>query len=99
VPRLSSLTQAATALASLLSPMLGVALYSVMGFSWFIYLEISSQFLVLLLLLSLHFYYESPLHAFVQKKSTSAWQNFRVGSGLFTSAPFIAGFNYYCHAG
>ncbi len=79
VPRLSSLTQAATALASLLSPMLGVALYSVMGFSWFIYLEISSQFLVLLLLLSLHFYYESPLHAFVQKKSTSAWQGFRVG--------------------
>ncbi|MDD9149811.1 MULTISPECIES: MFS transporter [unclassified Sporolactobacillus] len=59
IQKLSSLTQSASALSSVLAPMLGVALYALTGFNAFIFIEIIATAISFLILLTMHFYYES----------------------------------------
>lgn len=58
IPQLSSFTSAATSLANILSPALGVALYAFAGFDIFIDFEIASAVLSFLIMLTMKFHYE-----------------------------------------
>lgn len=74
IQRLSSVTQTAIAIATMLSPAIGVIFYGWLGFAGFILIEIFANLLSLGVLLSMKFYYEyneqenkatnceSPLH-------------------------------------
>lgn len=58
IQRLSSVTQTAIAIATMLSPAIGVIFYSWIGFAGFILIEILANFLSLGVLLTMKFYYE-----------------------------------------
>ena len=58
IQRLSSVTQTAIAIATMLSPAIGVIFYSWIGFAGFILIEIFANFLSLGVLLTMKFYYE-----------------------------------------
>ena len=58
IQRLSSVTQTAIAIATMLSPAFGVIFYSWIGFAGFILIEILANFLSLGVLLTMKFYYE-----------------------------------------
>ncbi|KRN81607.1 MFS transporter [Ligilactobacillus acidipiscis] len=57
IQQLSSLTNAANSFASIFSPILGVGLYSLLGFDGFILIEIVSAIVAFLIMLSMKFYY------------------------------------------
>ncbi|MFT8908055.1 MAG: MFS transporter [Lentilactobacillus diolivorans] len=59
IKTLSSLTQAASSLSTILSPALGVALYAMIGFEAFIIVEIIATSCALLILFSMHFHYQT----------------------------------------
>lgn len=58
IQRLSSVTQTAIAIATMLSPAIGVIFYGWLGFAGFILIEIFANLLSLGVLLSMKFYYE-----------------------------------------
>ena len=58
IQRLSSVTQTAIAIATMLSPAIGVILYNWLGFSGFILIEIIGNLLSLGVLLTMKFFYE-----------------------------------------
>ena len=58
IQRLSSVTQTAIAIATMLSPAIGVILYNWLGFSGFILIEIIANILSLGVLLTMKFFYE-----------------------------------------
>lgn len=58
IQRLSSVTQTAIAIATMLSPAIGVIFYGWLGFAGFILIEIFANLLSLGILLSMKFYYE-----------------------------------------
>ena len=58
IQRLSSVTQTAIAIATMLSPTIGVIFYGWLGFAGFILIEIFANLLSLGVLLSMKFYYE-----------------------------------------
>ena len=58
IQRLSSVTQTAIAIATMLSPAIGVIFYSWIGFAGFILIELLANFLSLGVLLTMKFYYE-----------------------------------------
>ncbi len=61
IPKLSSFTQAAASLSEVLSPVLGVALYALIGFEWFITGELFATTLALLITSTMTFHYpEKP---------------------------------------
>ncbi|WP_048000840.1 MFS transporter [Lactiplantibacillus herbarum] len=55
IQRLNSLTQGSIAIASILSPVLGVSLYSLLGFKGLIYIEVLATIGTLLILISMKF--------------------------------------------
>ncbi|AUI80331.1 MFS transporter (plasmid) [Lactiplantibacillus pentosus] len=57
IQKLSSLTQGSISLSQILAPAIGVALYSIFGFDFFIYLEILATLLTFLILQTMHFHY------------------------------------------
>lgn len=59
IKTLSSLTQAASSLSTILSPALGVALYAMIGFEAFIIVEIIATSCALLILFSMRFHYQT----------------------------------------
>lgn len=59
IQRLNSLTQSAISLSSILSPALGVGLYSLVGFSGFIILEIIATLASFSIMLTMRFHYPS----------------------------------------
>ena len=59
IQRLSSVTQTAIAIATMLSPAIGVILYNWLGFSGFILIEIIANLLSLGVLLTMKFFYEN----------------------------------------
>lgn len=83
IQRLSAVTQTAIALATMLSPAIGVAGYSLLGFTDFILLEIVANALSLVILLSMKFYYENEN---VQKEESPL----DIGRGFFQDmVPFF----------
>ncbi|GBG94397.1 major facilitator superfamily transporter [Ligilactobacillus salitolerans] len=67
IQKLNSLVQGAGSLATIASPALGTALYSVVGFDMFIYIEIGATALSWLILQTMHFHYAPMVQ---QEKST-----------------------------
>lgn len=59
IQQLSSLTQGSISLSQILAPVIGVALYSAVGFDTFIYFEIFATLLTLLILQTMHFHYSN----------------------------------------
>lgn len=68
IQRLSSVTQTAIAIATMLSPAIGVIFYSWIGFAGFILIEILANFLSLGVLLTMKFYYEYEEPETINKK-------------------------------
>lgn len=68
IQRLSSVTQTAIAIATMLSPAIGVIFYSWIGFAGFILIEILANFLSLGILLTMKFYYEYEEPETINKK-------------------------------
>ena len=80
VQRLSSLTQTAISIAAILSPTLGVGLYSLVGFTGFIWLEIVTTILSFLIMLSMHFYEGVPVAPNSHRQTLgSQWATFKAG--------------------
>ncbi|MCC7666219.1 MFS transporter [Liquorilactobacillus satsumensis] len=76
IQKLSSLTQGAASLSAILSPAIGVALYSTVGFEIFIYIEIFAALSTFIILQTMHFHYGQPLNKSVEGAS---FKNFKVG--------------------
>ncbi|WP_412989784.1 MFS transporter [Pediococcus siamensis] len=57
IQRLSSLTQSAISISSILSPTLGVGLYSLLGFAGFISIELIATIISFFIMLSMRFHY------------------------------------------
>ena len=68
IQRLSSVTQTAIAIATMLSPAIGVIFYSWIGFAGLILIEILTNFLSLGVLLTMKFYYEYEEPETINKK-------------------------------
>ena len=68
IQRLSSVTQTAIAIATMLSPAIGVIFYSWIGFAGLIFIEILTNFLSLGVLLTMKFYYEYEEPETINKK-------------------------------
>lgn len=68
IQRLSSVTQTAISIATMLSPAIGVIFYSWIGFAGFILIEILANFLSLGILLTMKFYYEYEEPETINKK-------------------------------
>ncbi|MGO2953147.1 MAG: MFS transporter [Lactobacillus sp.] len=57
IGRLSSLNSTASSISSIFSPMLGLTLYTLMGFEMFIFIEMASSLISFGIMLSMHFHY------------------------------------------
>lgn len=71
IQKLSSLTQGSVSLSQILAPAVGIALYSIVGFDIFIYLEILATLLTFLILQTMHFHYGSSLDSSNRETSLS----------------------------
>lgn len=76
IQRLSSVTQTAISIATMLSPAIGVIFYNWLGFSGFILIEIIANFLALGILLTMKFFYEH------EEQETEIKQNEKHQQGL-----------------
>ncbi|KAL3947710.1 MFS transporter [Lentilactobacillus hilgardii] len=88
---LSSLTQAASALSSVLSPAIGVAVYALIGFETFIVVEIIATFAALMLLLSMQFHYSDAVSSVknISKTLASQLSGFKTGLQYIRHRPLI----------
>ncbi|GLB46138.1 MFS transporter [Philodulcilactobacillus myokoensis] len=77
--RLNSLTQSASSFSSIFSQMLGVVLYSVVGFEGFLVIEVISNVITLLITLTMHFHYDADMDVEKKKEEKlSSWGKFKV---------------------
>ncbi|MFD1125234.1 MFS transporter [Lentilactobacillus raoultii] len=88
---LGALTQAASSLSSILAPVVGVILYTMMGFELLIMVEIISTIIALLILISMHFHYQNSKSCIGDdlKKRVSQLTHFKVGLNYIKSRPLI----------
>ncbi|WP_281165731.1 MFS transporter [Liquorilactobacillus sicerae] len=90
IQKLSSLTSTASSISSIFSPLLGVALYSLVGFETFIVIEVLSSLVSFLIMLTMNFHYAPKT---TKKQSTQAGQlqMFKAGIGYIRHRPLIKG--------
>ncbi|MCW1911079.1 MFS transporter [Lactiplantibacillus paraplantarum] len=93
IQRLNSLTQSAISLSSILSPALGVGLYSLVGFSGFIILEIIATLASFSIMLTMRFHYPSTNQLTDSRRmpatSHSQFATFRFGLNYMQSRTMI----------
>ncbi|WP_251898462.1 MFS transporter [Lactiplantibacillus paraplantarum] len=93
IQRLNSLTQSAISLSSILSPALGVGLYSLVGFSGFIILEIIATLASFSIMLTMRFHYPSTNQLTDSRRmpatSQSQFATFRFGLNYMQSRTMI----------
>ncbi|SYW08711.1 MFS transporter [Oenococcus oeni] len=91
IQKLSSLSQSASALSSILAPVLGVALYALIGFRFFIFIEIIATLVSFAILLTMNFYYEKRENYSKTKldNAISGFSNFKNGLTYIKERPLI----------
>ncbi|MBO9164857.1 MFS transporter [Lactiplantibacillus pentosus] len=89
VQRLSSLTQSAISLSSILSPALGVGLYSFVGFTGFIGLEIIATIAAFGVMLTMHFHYQPRNQQIAPQLHHDQLKSFRLGITYMQSRTMI----------
>lgn len=90
IQKLSSLTSTASSISAIFSPLLGVILYSLVGFEAFIMIEIFSSLVSFLIMLTMNFHYASKT---TKKRSsqTGQLQMFKAGINYIRHRPLIKG--------
>ncbi|MCP0887061.1 MFS transporter [Ligilactobacillus sp. WILCCON 0076] len=79
IQTLSSYTQAASALSSIVAPALGMALYAIFGFRWMIVFEIGATSVSLLIIMSMRFFYVKQKKIKKDGSQKKQLENFKVG--------------------
>lgn len=92
IQKLSSLTQTATSISSILSPTLGIGLYSALGFKGFILIEISASILSFLIMLTMKFHYQKTrltIKDYNEHGSNSPLKTFKMGLSYINKRALI----------
>jgi MFS family permease len=90
IQKLSSLTSTASSISTIFSPMLGLALYSLVGFEAFIFIEMLSSVLSFLIMLTMKFHYEKPTALLQSQHPTKdQFKMFRTGIAYIKRRPLI----------
>ncbi|UQS84650.1 MFS transporter [Apilactobacillus apisilvae] len=87
IEKLSSLTQIASSISSIFAPMLGVALYSIIGFDLFILIEIISSIFSLLITSSMKFYKIKQVSS--ENSKQSSLDKFKEGFNYIKGFKFV----------
>lgn len=89
IHQLSSLTSAANSFANIFAPVLGVGAYSLLGFQFFVWIEIGALLLSAAITVTMKFHYKNTYISknVIQKKSQLV--NFKKGLDYITQRPLI----------
>lgn len=91
IQKLSSLTSTASAISSIFSPMLGLGLYSLVGFEVFIFVEILSSLLSFVIMLTMKFHYAANEAGSQTVKVEGQFHMFKAGLSYIKRRPLIKG--------
>lgn len=90
IQRLSSLNNSASSLAAIISPTLGVALYSWLGFNAFLLCELIASMVSLIITMSMKFQISADRqHVQRQSQRFQQFQNFKIGLAYLKQRPLI----------
>lgn len=90
IQKLSSLTSTATSISAIFAPMLGLALYTLVGFEVFILIEMFASLLAFLIMLTMKFHYQKAAALPQNQHSTKdQFQMFRAGIAYIKQRPLI----------
>lgn len=91
IQKLSSLTSTASSISSIFSPMLGLALYSLVGFEVFIFVEIISSFVSFGILLTMRFHNTAEKKTILRADCHGQMAMFKEGIRYVKNRPLIKG--------
>lgn len=89
IQSLSSLTSAVSALATIISPIIGFNFYAIFGFETFIIFEFFISIIILLIVFTMKFYYEESVDS-ENIENKSQLQNFKLGLNYIKKRKLIA---------